>query len=157
MQFIIPSLSDPTCFPVFEVSKYEYHDWDECPTASKPCPCVDGDCIASCADAEINDFIYSPEFDRYFLNYADPFADVDVDFDDLGQIDGDGDWVYCDQTQNGTCTSCSVSREKMKPIVEYISLSKARFKLKIYAKNAYWGGPYGYSANIKFYFEPKSQ
>jgi hypothetical protein len=149
----LPRLPTCECFPTLIATFNEYHGMDECPTTSKPCPCTNEDCIASCANLTIDHTLYSEEFDDWLLLVGDPIADVSIYFDDLGSVTGRTETLSCDNTSQG-CVSCSIN-DTLEPFVETRPNNKARFKLLIHGQNAYWGGPYGINAYVSFTFTPK--
>jgi hypothetical protein len=77
-------------------------------------------------------------------------ADVDASFDDRGSVSGETT-ASCDQTDLG-CFSCGF-RAIITPIIVPIGNNRFKMKVNLQAKNAYWGGPYGYFVDIIWYIE----
>jgi hypothetical protein len=149
----LPEILTCGCLPEFSEVFQEFHGSDECPKTSAPC-CNAGPpyCEATCAGETVDHTMYSEEFDKWILDFADPIAQVRIYFDDFGSVTGET--ILSCNINPSVCASCSIN-DKLTPLVEYFPNNKAKLKLDIHAENAFWGGPYGVSAYVNFYFELK--
>jgi hypothetical protein len=78
-------------------------------------------------------------------------AGVVAFFDDRGSVSGETS-ASCDRTGEGTCTSCSFLAI-IQPIIVPIENNRFKMRVNVQAKNAYWGGPYGYDVSIRWYID----
>lgn len=153
---ITTSVLCPDCCEVADCgedydSYYEYHGRDECPTTGPPCS--EGDPPA-CSNAQINATLESTKSwpMRCLQNgEKEVKAYVDAEFDDRGSVSGETT-ASCDRTDEGTCTSCGFIAI-IKPIIVPIENNRFKMRVEVQARNAYWGGPYGYSVFIKWFIE----
>jgi hypothetical protein len=135
-------------------SKYEVHDRSECPNAcageGDPCFTYFNKCPPSCSGATVTFDIESKEFSRNCINGSSPKAHVICSFDDYGNVTGDGEPLECDETK--ACNSCTVDGV-ITPKIINVDNGKIKLSVTVNGFNAYWGGPYGATASVEFYFE----
>jgi hypothetical protein len=77
-------------------------------------------------------------------------ASVSAFFDDRGSVSGETT-ASCDRTGEG-CVSCGFEAI-IKPIIVPIENNRFKMRVDVQARNAYWGGPYGYEVGIVWYIE----
>lgn len=129
----------------------ESHGVDECPTSAPPCSENDP---PTCSNAQIDATLDSTlSWPMSCLNNGakEAKAYVSASFDDRGSVSG-VTTASCDRTGEGTCTSCGFFA-KIQPIVVPIGNNRFKMRVNVQAKNAYWGGPYGYSVFVEWFIE----
>ena len=133
-----------TCVYDEYISVYNYHWYDECPSAGQPCPSGDG--TASCSNFVDSGYITSMQFPKSCVQGLTPSATVEINFDNSGSI---GD-LSDDGSGRDECTLGYVSGPTSVQVVD--EGNYVRLRLPYIYKNANHGGPYGITGSVTFSF-----